>query len=286
MIAGAIVVTAALITEVKYQPPFWLHAVLWLPLTLAVTLWPLRAIKSLLDRAAIPSQGRRGPADRAHVEMTRGCRQARLRLRHLHAGDGRALRRPRALAVAAPRREARADRGADRAAGGRARAAAAAVAMGALTPRATNSAASPSPRPMRASPTRWSIRPARRCATDISGPGTWAFLPARLASRRDGRDQCRLRREHDAGSRRRGPRGGAARTDQPVDADRLSPLSRKRRACSRRRPSTSKRLWFARDVGAMAQALRLGQGRAVLHRPGIAGAAERHPEARAAARCI
>src|ERR1700761_2259742 len=48
MIAGAIVVTAALITEVKYQPPFWLHAVLWLPLTLAVTLWPPRAIQSLL----------------------------------------------------------------------------------------------------------------------------------------------------------------------------------------------------------------------------------------------
>lgn len=48
MIAGAIVVTAALVTEVKYQPPFWVHAVLWLPLILAVTLWPLRATKSLL----------------------------------------------------------------------------------------------------------------------------------------------------------------------------------------------------------------------------------------------
>ena len=48
MIAGAIVVAAALIVEVKYQPPFWVHAALWLPLTLAVTLWPLRAIKSLL----------------------------------------------------------------------------------------------------------------------------------------------------------------------------------------------------------------------------------------------
>ena len=48
MIAGAIVVTAALVTEVKYQPPLWLHALLWLPLTLAVTLWPLRVIKSLL----------------------------------------------------------------------------------------------------------------------------------------------------------------------------------------------------------------------------------------------
>ena len=48
MLAGTVVVGAALIVEVKYQPPFWLHAVLWLPLTLAVTLWPLRAMKSLL----------------------------------------------------------------------------------------------------------------------------------------------------------------------------------------------------------------------------------------------
>jgi uncharacterized protein (DUF983 family) len=48
MIAGAIVVAAALIVEVKYQPPFWVHAVLWLPLILATTLLPLRAMKSLL----------------------------------------------------------------------------------------------------------------------------------------------------------------------------------------------------------------------------------------------
>jgi uncharacterized protein (DUF983 family) len=48
MIAGAIVVGCALIVEVKYQPPFWLHAALWLPLILATTLVPLRAMKSLL----------------------------------------------------------------------------------------------------------------------------------------------------------------------------------------------------------------------------------------------
>ena len=48
MIAGAIVVGAALIVEVKYQPPFWLHATLWLPLILATTLLPLRSMKSLL----------------------------------------------------------------------------------------------------------------------------------------------------------------------------------------------------------------------------------------------
>jgi uncharacterized protein (DUF983 family) len=31
-----------------YQPPFWLHAVLWVPLVLLTTLAPLRPMKSLL----------------------------------------------------------------------------------------------------------------------------------------------------------------------------------------------------------------------------------------------
>ena len=48
LIGGAIVVAAALITEVVYQPPYWLHAVLWLPLILLVTLVPLRPLKGLL----------------------------------------------------------------------------------------------------------------------------------------------------------------------------------------------------------------------------------------------
>jgi uncharacterized protein (DUF983 family) len=46
MLAGAIIVAAALIVEVKYQPPFWVRAVLWLPLILVTTLLPLRAMKS------------------------------------------------------------------------------------------------------------------------------------------------------------------------------------------------------------------------------------------------
>jgi uncharacterized protein (DUF983 family) len=48
MIAGAIVVACALIVEVKYQPPFWLHAALWLPLVVLTTLLPLRSMKALL----------------------------------------------------------------------------------------------------------------------------------------------------------------------------------------------------------------------------------------------
>ena len=48
LISGFIVVGAALIVEVVYQPPFWLHALLWGPLILAVTLLPLRLLKGLL----------------------------------------------------------------------------------------------------------------------------------------------------------------------------------------------------------------------------------------------
>ena len=46
--AGFIVVFAAMVVEFTYQPPFWLHAVLWLPLILIVTLLPLRPTKALL----------------------------------------------------------------------------------------------------------------------------------------------------------------------------------------------------------------------------------------------
>ncbi|MDQ2084182.1 DUF983 domain-containing protein [Xanthobacteraceae bacterium Astr-EGSB] len=48
LIAGFIVVGAALVVEVMYEPPFWLHAALWGPLILAVTLAPLRIVKGVL----------------------------------------------------------------------------------------------------------------------------------------------------------------------------------------------------------------------------------------------
>jgi uncharacterized protein (DUF983 family) len=46
--SGFVVVAAALIVEVLYQPPFWLHAMLWLPLILITTLVPIRPLKGLL----------------------------------------------------------------------------------------------------------------------------------------------------------------------------------------------------------------------------------------------
>ena len=48
MLAGFVVVGAALVVEFKYAPPFWLHAVLWGPLILLTTLLPLRLMKGLM----------------------------------------------------------------------------------------------------------------------------------------------------------------------------------------------------------------------------------------------
>jgi len=48
LIGGFIVVFSAMVVEFVYQPPYWVHAALWLPLVLLLTLGPLRPIKGLL----------------------------------------------------------------------------------------------------------------------------------------------------------------------------------------------------------------------------------------------
>ena len=48
LFAGFIVVGAALVVEMRYQPPLWVHVALWLPLLLLTTLAPLRSMKGVL----------------------------------------------------------------------------------------------------------------------------------------------------------------------------------------------------------------------------------------------
>jgi uncharacterized protein (DUF983 family) len=48
LIGGFIVVFAAMAVEVAYSPPYWVHAALWIPLILLVTLGPLRPLKGVL----------------------------------------------------------------------------------------------------------------------------------------------------------------------------------------------------------------------------------------------
>ena len=48
LFGGFIVLGAALLTEIVYQPPMWVHMVVFLPLTLIVCLGLLRPLKGVL----------------------------------------------------------------------------------------------------------------------------------------------------------------------------------------------------------------------------------------------
>ncbi len=48
LIAGFIVTGAALLVEVSYQPPLWVHAALWLPIGIGLPLLLLRPFKATL----------------------------------------------------------------------------------------------------------------------------------------------------------------------------------------------------------------------------------------------
>jgi uncharacterized protein (DUF983 family) len=63
LIAGFLVVAAAVIVEFVWRPPYWVHALLWLPLTLAVTLGLLRPLKGLLVALQFYHQAAEGRLD-------------------------------------------------------------------------------------------------------------------------------------------------------------------------------------------------------------------------------
>jgi uncharacterized protein (DUF983 family) len=64
LIGGGVVVFAALMTEVVYEPPYWVHAALWLPLILLVTLAPLRLLKGVLIALQYHHKAAEGRLDR------------------------------------------------------------------------------------------------------------------------------------------------------------------------------------------------------------------------------
>jgi uncharacterized protein (DUF983 family) len=45
---GALIVPLVLWVEFTYEPPMWVHAVIWIPVILVATLVPLRLIKGIL----------------------------------------------------------------------------------------------------------------------------------------------------------------------------------------------------------------------------------------------
>ncbi|MBU6444169.1 MAG: DUF983 domain-containing protein [Alphaproteobacteria bacterium] len=60
LIVGAIVAGGALYVEFTYQPPYWVHAVIWIPAILILSFSFLRLAKSLLVVLQYKHQAREG----------------------------------------------------------------------------------------------------------------------------------------------------------------------------------------------------------------------------------
>ena len=67
LFSGFVVVFAALGVEVLYQPPYWLHALLWVPLILLTTLGPLRPMKGLMIALQYHHKAAESRSDRGKV---------------------------------------------------------------------------------------------------------------------------------------------------------------------------------------------------------------------------
>ena len=63
LILGFIVAGGALLLEVTHQPPYWVHAVVWLPVILILTLVLLRPFKGVLVCLQYANKARQGELD-------------------------------------------------------------------------------------------------------------------------------------------------------------------------------------------------------------------------------
>jgi uncharacterized protein (DUF983 family) len=64
LFAGFIVAGAALLVEIAYTPPIWLHAILWGPLVLVVCLTLLRPLKGVLIALQYVHRAEQGRVER------------------------------------------------------------------------------------------------------------------------------------------------------------------------------------------------------------------------------
>ncbi|KAF0137492.1 MAG: hypothetical protein FD152_434 [Xanthobacteraceae bacterium] len=63
LFAGFIICAMALVVEVRYSPPYWVHAIIFLPLVLIVCLGLLRPMKGLMIALQYRNSAREGRLD-------------------------------------------------------------------------------------------------------------------------------------------------------------------------------------------------------------------------------
>lgn len=60
LIIGAVIVALAVTVDLKFSPPWWVHVLLWLPLTTAAVIGALRVAKALLLALEYKHRAREG----------------------------------------------------------------------------------------------------------------------------------------------------------------------------------------------------------------------------------
>jgi uncharacterized protein (DUF983 family) len=65
LFAGFLVVALALFVEVRFMPPYWVHAVLWIPLVLFTCIAPIRPLKGLMIAQQYVHKAAEGRVDHA-----------------------------------------------------------------------------------------------------------------------------------------------------------------------------------------------------------------------------
>ena len=63
LVLGFIVAGSALLFEAAFQPPLWLHAVLWTPVIAIASLWALRVTKAMMIAMQYNTSAREGRVD-------------------------------------------------------------------------------------------------------------------------------------------------------------------------------------------------------------------------------
>ena len=64
MIVGGLIVALAIVTQLNFHPPFWVHILLWLPITIVAVVGALRVAKGLLLALEYRNAAREGRIDR------------------------------------------------------------------------------------------------------------------------------------------------------------------------------------------------------------------------------
>jgi uncharacterized protein (DUF983 family) len=60
MIVGALVTILAIVVQLRFEPPFWVHILLWVPLTAGLVVWLLRIAKAALLSLEYRNKAREG----------------------------------------------------------------------------------------------------------------------------------------------------------------------------------------------------------------------------------